>query len=283
MNLIPWALKEYRQGEKELFQHSIHPPSSTNNNNQRIRSHHGQPRTPSANANAEGDPTTLTTPNTLDLSTLALLPRDRDRAAVGGNLAGSGAGAGASPAASPLISHAEVPLGGGGGGGGGRDLAAARRTRVGSGTPASPSSSPSSTPSSGGVLSTLARGAVAGGGEKDGDTRAGLSVASGGHGGREVWQGGRWRRQAAGSGQAPPPPPPPPSQQNGATTTGGAASGGGGGEKDEISSPSTTLTSMIPRERERDESPVSPIPSSLPPHPPGELTIHYHDHHHHHY
>ncbi|GAA5979004.1 hypothetical protein JCM10908_002768 [Rhodotorula pacifica] len=85
----PWLLKEYREGEKELFANSIHPsntrPSRLNRND--------SPLTANGGAGA-----------TLDLSTLGTLPRDRDRAlgspslrspsidkeALGGILGGAG-------------------------------------------------------------------------------------------------------------------------------------------------------------------------------------------------
>ncbi|GAA6064119.1 hypothetical protein JCM10212_004966 [Sporobolomyces blumeae] len=61
----PWALQDYRDGEKDLFSTSIHPanarPSRMN-------------RTESSLANSTGSN------GTLDLSTLGTLPRDRDRA-----------------------------------------------------------------------------------------------------------------------------------------------------------------------------------------------------------
>ncbi|GAA5923865.1 GYF domain-containing protein [Sporobolomyces koalae] len=61
----PWALQEYREGEKDLFATTIHPanarPSRMN-------------RTDSSLSNSNG------ANGTLDLSTLGALPRDRDRA-----------------------------------------------------------------------------------------------------------------------------------------------------------------------------------------------------------
>ncbi|GAA6026249.1 hypothetical protein JCM11491_005526 [Sporobolomyces phaffii] len=68
----PWALQDYRPGEKDLFATSIHPanarPSRMN-------------RTDSSLSTSNGGATPGAGPNgTLDLSTLGTLPRDRDRA-----------------------------------------------------------------------------------------------------------------------------------------------------------------------------------------------------------
>ncbi|GAA5894507.1 GYF domain-containing protein [Sporobolomyces salmoneus] len=66
----PWALQDYREGEKELFATSIHPanarPSRMN-------------RTDSSLSTSQGAGTQGAN-GTLDLSTLGTLPRDRDRA-----------------------------------------------------------------------------------------------------------------------------------------------------------------------------------------------------------
>ncbi|GAA5954913.1 hypothetical protein JCM3765_007809 [Sporobolomyces pararoseus] len=66
----PWALQDYREGEKELFSTSIHPanarPSRMN-------------RTDSSLSNSQGAGSQGAN-GTLDLSTLGTLPRDRDRA-----------------------------------------------------------------------------------------------------------------------------------------------------------------------------------------------------------
>ncbi|GAA5860414.1 hypothetical protein JCM3774_000411 [Rhodotorula dairenensis] len=61
----PWLLKEYREGEKDLFANSIHPSNTRPSRLNR----HDSPLTANGGASA-----------TLDLSTLGTLPRDRDRA-----------------------------------------------------------------------------------------------------------------------------------------------------------------------------------------------------------
>ncbi|GAA6029947.1 hypothetical protein JCM8097_009183 [Rhodosporidiobolus ruineniae] len=61
----PWLLKEYREGEKELFTTSIHPANARPSRINRTDSTHSASGAASA---------------TLDLSTLGTLPRDRDRA-----------------------------------------------------------------------------------------------------------------------------------------------------------------------------------------------------------
>ncbi|ORY80771.1 hypothetical protein BCR35DRAFT_90968 [Leucosporidium creatinivorum] len=133
----PWALSEWRDGEKELFSTSIHPPAS------RVRSQHGQARNSSTNvgdrdSNGHGGGAFGSSPslshrdipgggingrggggesNTLDLASLGALPRERDRALASPSLSARSTG----PLASPGLTTAEKE----------RDLAAARRTRVG--------------------------------------------------------------------------------------------------------------------------------------------------------
>ncbi|GAA5938129.1 hypothetical protein JCM1841_007040 [Sporobolomyces salmonicolor] len=60
----PWAMQEYREGEKDLFSTSIHPANAR----------------PSRMNRTESSLSTTSANGTLDLSTLGTLPRDRDRA-----------------------------------------------------------------------------------------------------------------------------------------------------------------------------------------------------------
>ncbi|KAM0792772.1 hypothetical protein ACM66B_002544 [Microbotryomycetes sp. NB124-2] len=130
----PWALQEYRPGEKDLFATTLHPPNARNRSNQ-------QSHRLAGGLNGVSD--SLSTPSkdtqagqTLDLASLGALPRERDRqalstssptAAVNGTARNSttpGAAAGGAAASlhSPVDRSALGALG------------AARRTRSGLGS-----------------------------------------------------------------------------------------------------------------------------------------------------
>ncbi|KAI5476636.1 GYF domain containing protein [Pseudohyphozyma bogoriensis] len=159
----PWALQDFRNGEKELFTNSIHPPSTR--------------RTNSTN-------TTNSNSNTLDLSTLPTLPRERDRA-----LASPGATKDSTPARRGRLgglggSNSGVGIMGGVLGG----IAGVGGVSNGRQRPASPSAGKKEAPATPGARES---GTYANGGGSGSN-----GTGTPGSGAKEVWQGGRWRRGA---------------------------------------------------------------------------------------
>ncbi|KDE03837.1 hypothetical protein MVLG_05721 [Microbotryum lychnidis-dioicae p1A1 Lamole] len=166
----PWALCEFRNGEKELFATSIHPA------NTRVRLSH-QLRGTDSPAAAAGSPS-----NTLDLASLGTLPRDRDRNAQSTPSRSSGVafGSGTSPSASSGAAQDKGLVGALG--------SSTRRVR---GTERTTNPSLGIT---GGVLGRL------GGPTNNGSTSK--TTSSEGTGAKEVWQAsGRWRRAGESEGE----------------------------------------------------------------------------------
>ncbi|KAK4056230.1 kinesin-like protein [Microbotryomycetes sp. JL221] len=162
----PWALQDYRPGEEDLFATSIHPTTSrvrTNQHSNRLGTGSG------------GDPLTASTKDnltktaqTLDLGSLATLPRDRDRAlAAGTPTRGTVTGSGPSLNGALQSPSDRSALGA---------LAAGRRTRSGLG-----SGSAGTLGIVGGVLGGIGAAAV---------TSTGSARSSK----KDEGTGGRWRR-----------------------------------------------------------------------------------------